>query len=139
MSVEYLRIDAICIQQDSPDDWARESALMRDVYSNSICTIAAAASKNSDGGLFRKRAPREIVPGLVKGSWPNFPSGDYVIVEEFYWDLHVDSLSIACLCTRVDGHSRNVYCRLGFYILRRNRLTGSVSRNVNAKDSSLHT
>jgi hypothetical protein len=60
--VRYLWIDAICIQQDSEEDWLHESIQMQHVYSNSICNIAAVASRDPYAGLFRARTP--AIPSL---------------------------------------------------------------------------
>jgi hypothetical protein len=49
-SVRYLKVDSLCIIQDSPDDWARESVRMHEVYPTSSCNIAASASDSPDGG-----------------------------------------------------------------------------------------
>ncbi|KAF2011499.1 HET-domain-containing protein [Aaosphaeria arxii CBS 175.79] len=43
LQVRYLWIDALCIIQDSSEDWVRESAKMSDVYANAFLTIAASA------------------------------------------------------------------------------------------------
>jgi hypothetical protein len=43
LQVRYLWIDALCIVQDSSEDWVRESAKMSDVYANAFLTIAASA------------------------------------------------------------------------------------------------
>ncbi|KZL80920.1 heterokaryon incompatibility protein [Colletotrichum incanum] len=72
LSVRYVWIDALCIIQDSLLDWEREGATMRDVYANSTCTIAAAASEDPHGGLFRSRDPAKIVPTLI--GTPNMES-----------------------------------------------------------------
>lgn len=58
LSVRYIWIDSLCIIQGSEEDWLHEAALMSDVYQNSFCNIAATASKESHGGLFRTRDPR---------------------------------------------------------------------------------
>ena len=55
LGFSHLWIDALCIIQDSEEDWSREAALMTDVYSNSSLNIAADASVDSEGGLFRDR------------------------------------------------------------------------------------
>lgn len=52
LRLRYLWIDALCILQDSPDDWEKESSKMVLIYSNSFLTIAADASKDSFGGCF---------------------------------------------------------------------------------------
>lgn len=48
----YLWIDALCIIQDSIEDWKAESIQMGDIYRRSTFAIAAAASKNSTTRIF---------------------------------------------------------------------------------------
>jgi len=52
VGIRYLWIDALCIIQDSPIDWAQESAKMGYIYDSSLLTIAATASNDSFGGCF---------------------------------------------------------------------------------------
>ena len=42
---------------------------MGDIYANSVCTIAATASKDSNGGLFFERIPESILPQEVRFDW----------------------------------------------------------------------
>lgn len=51
LGVYHIWIDALCIVQDDPDDWERESAKMADIYQNSFLALAATASSNGMGGL----------------------------------------------------------------------------------------
>jgi hypothetical protein len=44
LGVEYLWIDALCILQDSKEDWELESATMGKVYGNGLCNLAATVS-----------------------------------------------------------------------------------------------
>ncbi|PMD38057.1 HET-domain-containing protein [Hyaloscypha variabilis F] len=53
--VSYIWIDALCILQDSQDDWKRESSIMGDIYLNSFCNLAACIGDDSSAGLFCKR------------------------------------------------------------------------------------
>jgi hypothetical protein len=46
----YLWIDSLCIIQNDEAEWARESALMGEVYNNAYCTLAAWSSEDSTGG-----------------------------------------------------------------------------------------
>jgi len=62
----YLWIDSLCIIQDSPNDWARETATMGNVYSNATCTIAALGAANSNGGCFVTRNPLAFAPCLLR-------------------------------------------------------------------------
>ncbi|KAH8654358.1 heterokaryon incompatibility protein-domain-containing protein [Ilyonectria robusta] len=41
LRIQYLWIDSLCIVQDNKHDWLRESTQMRDIYLNSLLTIAA--------------------------------------------------------------------------------------------------
>jgi Heterokaryon incompatibility protein (HET) len=69
LSVRYLWVDALCIMQDSKEDWQRESMRMRDIYSYSYCTIAAAVSRNPTDDLFRSREIEDIRSGTVQTDW----------------------------------------------------------------------
>ncbi|EFQ36017.1 heterokaryon incompatibility protein [Colletotrichum graminicola] len=93
LSVRYVWIDALCIIQDSLSDWEREGATMRDVYANSTCTIAAAASEDPHGGLFRSRDPTKIVPALIgtpnMGSSPE--SASSFLYDRAYLDRRIVS------------------------------------------------
>jgi Heterokaryon incompatibility protein (HET) len=51
LGYKYLWIDSLCIIQDSREDWETESANMGNIYSNASLTLAAAAAKDSDGGM----------------------------------------------------------------------------------------
>jgi hypothetical protein len=55
LGVKYLWIDALCILQDSPQDWAVEAAKMREVYAGAFLTIAAANSPSTTAGIFSIR------------------------------------------------------------------------------------
>ncbi|SPJ71786.1 uncharacterized protein FTOL_01514 [Fusarium torulosum] len=47
IGIPYLWIDALCIIQDDPEDWQRESAIMGSVYSNAYLTIAAESTASA--------------------------------------------------------------------------------------------
>ena len=55
--VNYIWIDALCIVQDSKEDWQRESSIMGDIYAQSFCDLAACIGTDSEGGLFSQREP----------------------------------------------------------------------------------
>ena len=63
--IKYLWIDALCIIQDSENDWARESGCMRDYYKYSFGMIAATGASNSSEGLFFDRNPAFVPPFRV--------------------------------------------------------------------------
>lgn len=58
LDIRYLWIDSLCIVQDDPSDWKRESLKMGTIFASCICTIAATDALNQDGrdcGLFLPR------------------------------------------------------------------------------------
>ncbi|KAI1173823.1 hypothetical protein F4777DRAFT_589617 [Nemania sp. FL0916] len=63
LGLQYLWIDSLCIVQDDPDDWQRESKLMERVFSSAYFTIAATCSFGSgDGdGFLKPRKARQSV------------------------------------------------------------------------------
>jgi hypothetical protein len=58
--IYFLWIDALCIIQDSKEDWSKEALLMSKVYRYPYVNLAATASENADGGLFRERNPLDV-------------------------------------------------------------------------------
>lgn len=78
LGISHLWIDSVCIFQDDPSDWARESARMAKVYGNSTVTIAASRAANSSEGFLEKRTQRNYVAapfrhGQVSGEILIFP------------------------------------------------------------------
>ncbi|KAK0706160.1 heterokaryon incompatibility protein-domain-containing protein [Lasiosphaeria miniovina] len=55
LGAEYLWIDSLCIVQDDPADWERESAKMGLYYHYATLVIAATGAQDSHGGLFEPR------------------------------------------------------------------------------------
>lgn len=51
LGIRYVWIDALCIIQDSPEDWQREAAAMSAVYSNAMVTFAATSAESPAVGL----------------------------------------------------------------------------------------
>ena len=88
LAVRFLWIDALCIIQDSHEDWLQESALMQEVYSNSLCNIAAAKSFDNDQGLFADRDEEQLSPTTVHTTWNAMPLQEYVLISDF-WDREV--------------------------------------------------
>lgn len=52
LGVQYLWIDALCIIQDDPLDWEKESAKMASIFKNAYLTIAASSVADCNGGCF---------------------------------------------------------------------------------------
>lgn len=57
LGFRFLWMDAICIVQDSLEDWARESSVMADIYRNGTVMISATAASDSHHGIL---SPRDV-------------------------------------------------------------------------------
>ncbi len=66
LDLQFLWIDALCIMQDSAEDWAAEANRMRDVYGGATITIAATSSTRTDYGVFQNRI---IAPEVCRLEW----------------------------------------------------------------------
>lgn len=88
LGIGYIWIDALCIIQDSPEDWAREAVMMCKVYSYSTLTLAAAASENSNGGLFYERDPLLLNGVKLPVTWTNDRLGSF---QGIYHCIRLDS------------------------------------------------
>ena len=58
LGVRYIWIDGLCIPQDDPENWERDSTRTGAVYANAYMTFSAAGARNSSEGLFFQRQPR---------------------------------------------------------------------------------
>ncbi|KAM7212507.1 hypothetical protein V8F06_012129 [Rhypophila decipiens] len=93
LGVRYLWIDSLCIIQDSPEDWMRESTLMESVFSGAYCTIAAASASGTDDGFLRNRQERERKIVVMRGNdeiCPEFYVSE--MVDDFEQDVGQNEL-----------------------------------------------
>jgi hypothetical protein len=58
LGIRYLWVDALCIIQDSKEDWEGEAARMEDVFSGAYCILAASRAPDSEAGFLRPRPDR---------------------------------------------------------------------------------
>ncbi|KAH8666127.1 heterokaryon incompatibility protein-domain-containing protein [Ilyonectria robusta] len=56
LGVRYIWIDALCIVQDSKEEWAHESVKMGDIYQNAFLTISASHARDGFGGCFNDKS-----------------------------------------------------------------------------------
>jgi Heterokaryon incompatibility protein (HET) len=83
--VSYLWIDALCIFQDSPDDWRHEGALMSDIYANAWCNLSATNARDGRDGLFSKRDPVQTISVLERDIASGLTT-PFVIFPSSVWD-----------------------------------------------------
>ena len=95
--IRYLWIDSLCIVQDSPTDWEKESAVMGDIYGSGFLNIAARGAVDAEGGCFISREA-EPLPCVLK-----YLSSDCSITGSMYIrspDFQVERLQDAPLDKR---------------------------------------
>lgn len=90
LGIRYLWIDALCIVQDSPEDWRCEAGLMGKVYENSYCNIAILDAFDSEQGCFSHRDPLLVPRITVQTDWNNALNGSYDLYPQDFWESHVD-------------------------------------------------
>ena len=91
LGVRYIWIDALCIIQDSPEDWARESLTMRDVFEHSHCNIAATSGQDGAAGCYSTRDPNALNPHPIPISCPNLNlDGLYYFLSRPEWDMGLE-------------------------------------------------
>lgn len=88
LGLGYIWIDSLCIIQDSPEDWEKESATMAKVYSKSYLNIAAARAADGTQGCFTPRDPHLVRPLQVFLGWGPDP-GRYYAIKWLYWCSNV--------------------------------------------------
>lgn len=72
LGIRYLWIDALCIIQDSLEDFSEEARGMSNLYQRSWMNIAAIDSPDGTGGLFRTRTSRSTLPCIIQPTWTCF-------------------------------------------------------------------
>ncbi|KAK3489621.1 heterokaryon incompatibility protein-domain-containing protein [Neurospora crassa] len=88
LNIPFIWIDSLCIIQNSYDDWIQESAKMKQVYQDSFLNLAAGASANSNGGLFRQRHPLSVVPWSVRLGENGYLTAGYI--SEYFNDRYAN-------------------------------------------------
>ncbi|KAI1134371.1 HET-domain-containing protein [Hypoxylon sp. FL0543] len=62
LSIPYLWVDALCIIQDDPKDWERESALLGKIFFNAYLTICALSSESCNEGFLNRQPAQVEIP-----------------------------------------------------------------------------
>lgn len=89
LGIQYVWIDALCIKQDSAEDWAREAAKMKEVYAGAVLTVIAANSPSTRSGIF---SPRQIgLNAVVDFQGPNRKSKMHLRSGNELWDHSLQS------------------------------------------------
>ena len=76
LGVRYLWVDSLCIVQDDPEDWFRESAKMAAVFSGSYITVAATSAANNQASMF---VDRPGPPGRLSCPYGDKQSLDFYV------------------------------------------------------------
>lgn len=95
LGFQFIWIDSLCILQGEGGDWASQSLLMDKVYGNAEICLAAAASKDAEGGLFRRRDPNKFQSITINLLFANGKASDQLpALTEFCAYVKDDMLSL---------------------------------------------
>jgi hypothetical protein len=89
LGFRYLWVDSMCIIQDDPEDWARESATMSKIYGSAVCTIAAANSGSDDTGFFSSRNPYRIRPCRIPNPFNTNSKYSFYVRSQYLNKIHM--------------------------------------------------
>ena len=67
LGFHFIWIDSLCIIQDDQTDWEAQASMMRLVYQNACCNIAATWAADGDDGCFKMGESRIITLDLGSG------------------------------------------------------------------------
>lgn len=107
MGIEYMWIDALCIIQDSEEDWLAQSTKMGEIYANSYCNIAA-TSADPDKGCFTKRSVEMVEPYAIPSPISSDSTETHVVGYDDFWS---NSLLDTTLHTRGWVLQERTLCR----------------------------
>lgn len=111
LGFQFIWIDSLCITQGEGGDWASQSLLMDKVYGNAEICLAAAASKDAEGGLFRRRDPNKFQSIPINLLFANGKASDQLAaLTEFcaYIDPYVNHNMLRLWKAAVNGSPLNL-------------------------------
>ena len=86
----FLWIDSLCILQGCEKDWQEQAAAMQDIYTHTVCNIAATGAADSYGGCYFERKVSDVLPCTVPKNSQGFPSVDCTVVSMDLWTDDVE-------------------------------------------------
>jgi hypothetical protein len=92
LNYEYIWIDALCILQDSIDDWAMEAQVMHKVYQNADCTLSLDESNANHKFALERRRP--LTPAFEL-CWTTTGTKRYIIPRPRYYQQAVGNSALA--------------------------------------------
>ena len=93
LGYQYLWIDALCINQDDPEEKALQISIMDDIYSNAAFNVSATASSSGSGGLIHSKHPLSTEPVRSSIRLPSGEEGEMIIYAN-RWRQEIDEGSV---------------------------------------------
>lgn len=85
LGIRHLWIDALCIIQDSKEDWDYEAARMGNIYKYGLVNIAADTAGNCQDGIFSKRM-NPLAPARIPLRSQKLGISSHMYVRSGRWD-----------------------------------------------------
>lgn len=89
LGMRFLWIDALCIIQDSPEDWRSEAAMMGSIYKHALCNIAATGAIDGSVGCFSNRNDLFVQPCKIELGWDLPVTGEHYCIDRSLWPKNV--------------------------------------------------
>lgn len=114
LGFDYIWIDSLCIVQNDPEDWRRESSLMVTVYGSSGLNISATAAKDGSVGCLFERdstyAQGVVIKTETNGVIETYHLGNKDIVAELSSDMAAPLAKRAWVLQEHMLTTRNLHC-----------------------------
>jgi hypothetical protein len=98
LGMRYIWIDSLCIIQDDSQDWEKEAARMKDVYSHAKFNISATGAMTGDHGLFFDREAIALEPFVFDLSQSErsttWKAGSYRLLDPSMWSSNVSRAAL---------------------------------------------
>lgn len=90
LNFQYIWIDSLCIVQDDPDDWKRESLSMHKIYKHAACNISASGFANGKEGFIlsnRRINPSPVAITLGRAANQSSSEKSHYLACAFPWEV----------------------------------------------------
>jgi len=90
LNFQYIWIDSLCIVQDDPDDWKRESLSMHKIYKHAACNISASGFANGKEGFIlsnRRINPSPVAITLGRTANQSSSEKSHYLACAFPWEV----------------------------------------------------
>ena len=94
LGIGFLWIDALCIIQDSQEDWYEQSTKMSEVYQNAWCNLSALDTEDSTEAMISPRIAKDHAPIFLYSECEDGPPQRYNLIQSDWWTQGVERAAV---------------------------------------------